>query len=418
MGNTAQYMNLASGESLPFSVEGADGTYIASADAARAAIEGVRQNLVAPRFRIFVLYPDETVAYELPEDDLKAGGSYSENYQNGQRRSLSFTLYNDDGKYTPGINVMWAGTRLRLEMGAELTSGETVWVQKGVYVVTQAAPSLTPSGREVRITAGDKFALFENATGKIGHTYEVAPGNLAEDVIRSILLEEMGDGHPFDARPMIYSSAFKGKEIQATISKSAGDTLGGLLTEIATQLSAEIFYNAAGNLTVVPQTEVTSDGDKPLIAEFDAEDGDLSGLDFSFDYSGIVNRVIVVGGGSDGNYCRAEAKNDDPASPLCVGRIGLRTGDVVSDSNITSQVLAQERADYELRQKLILKSSTSATVAFDPILEVNNLIAISDGFYGLSHERFLVQGVSCSLDYGGQMTLSFANLSNLPFTGR
>ena len=77
--------------------------------------------------------------------------------------------------------------------------------------------------------------------------------------------------------------------------------------------------------------------------------------------------------------------------------------------------LAKERAEYELRQSLILKSSISLSVLASPFLEVNNLITISDEFYGLNREKFLISNVSCSLDYSNTMSLSASNIRNLPF---
>ena len=64
---------------------------------------------VYPRFRIFLLNPDETIKMQIPNEDIILGGSYNENYQSGQRRSLSFTLLNEEGEYTPGINSLWLG---------------------------------------------------------------------------------------------------------------------------------------------------------------------------------------------------------------------------------------------------------------------------------------------------------------------
>jgi hypothetical protein len=51
----------------------------------------------------------------------------------------------------------------------------------------------------------------------------------------------------------------------------------------------------------------------------------------------------------------------------------------------------------------------------NPLLEVNNLIALSSDFYGLTHDRFLIQGISGSLDYSGTMSVSVSNVNNLPF---
>ena len=60
---------------------------------------------ICPTFRISILNPDESVKYEIPLGDIPSGGiSYSENYQNGQRRSLTLKLINKNGKYTPVVN--------------------------------------------------------------------------------------------------------------------------------------------------------------------------------------------------------------------------------------------------------------------------------------------------------------------------
>ena len=213
---------------------------------------------------------------------------------------------------------------------------------------------------------------------------------------------------------IIYHSSFKGKKTQATISKSAGESYGSILLDLATQLSAEIFYNAMGNLTLVPTNETSLDVDKPLIFDYDAERGQISGLDFSFDMGSIVNRVIVIGSSVTGGVVSATAVNDDAGSPLCYQRIGYRTGSIINDSNISTEILAQERAQYELRKQLILKSSTNVSVLFNPLLSVNNLVTITSEFFGLTHERFLIQSISCSLDYGGVMSITITNIRNLP----
>ena len=129
---------------------------------------------------------------------------------------------------------------------------------------------------------------------------------------------------------------------------------------------------------------------------------------------------LFSGSTNNSETYRAVAVNDNPGSPLCYQRIGYRTASPISDSNITSQILAQERADYELRQKLIIKSSSTVTVRYNPLLLVNNLITITDDFYELNQIRFLIQGISCSLDYSGAMSLTISNIQNFTFltTGR
>ena len=74
---------------------------------------------IYPRMRIFVLNPDETVRYQIPNIDILATGSYNENYQNGVRRTFNFSLNNESGNYTPSIFNLWAGTKISLEIGVE-----------------------------------------------------------------------------------------------------------------------------------------------------------------------------------------------------------------------------------------------------------------------------------------------------------
>lgn len=413
MPERTQNLLLSSGDTVSITMESQDLFGVYNFDISYL-INMLKNNYAHPRWKIYVLFSDEAINYEIPNEDIKLGGSFSENYQDGQRKSLSFSLYNESGKYSPNINMFWANTRLRLDMGVELVSGETVWFQAGIFVVSNAQDSVSTSEKMVQITAKDKFSLFEDKTGTIESTYEIPEGAEIEEVFKTILLSDMGDGTPFDVKPIIYHSSFKGKKTQATISKSAGETYGSILLELATQLSAEIFYNSQGCLTLVPTNETSLDVDKPLLFDFAEENGDFSGLDFSFDMSSIVNKIVVIGSSVKGQVVSATAVNDDAASPLCYQKIGYRTGSIINDSNITTEVLAQERAQYELRKQLILKSSTSISILFNPLLAVNNLIAITNEHFGLSHERFLIQSISCPLDYSGTMSVTISNIKNLP----
>ena len=127
----------------------------------------------------------------------------------------------------------------------------------------------------------------------------------------------------------------------------------------------------------------------------------------------------MTGSTTNGGYYEAVAVNDDPSSPLCYQRIGYRTASPINDPNITSDILAQDRADYELRNKLILKSTVNIQTPFNPLYIVNNIITLTDDFYDMKQEQFIIQGISYSADYSGFMSVSLSNTRNLPFfTGK
>ena len=410
--------NRASGDVLAFTVSSLNSVNKIENTVSYSLIEQlVRSHTLYPRFRVLVLNPDETVCYELPQEDILLGGSYSENYQQGQRRSLSLTLNNESGKYTPSINGLWANSKFALEVGMQIPDTDTIiWFSKGIFVLTNMSPSYDSSKKTVSLSLSDKFNYLEGNTGVLSTSYSLPVGTPIEDALRDILTYSSGDGNILDPKEMIYHSSFKGKVTQQTISESQGATWGSIVLKLANMLSAEVFYNSEGQLTLLPLVEVVNDGDKPVLYNFSAEEGDFQNNNFSYDFSTIVNRVIVVGANVNGGTCEAVAVNDNPASPLCYQRIGYRTGAPISDSNITSDVLAQERADYELRKQLIAKTTISNTVYFNPLLTVNNLVTISDDFYGLVRERVLLQSLSFSLGYDGVMSISSSNIRNLPFT--
>lgn len=373
------------------------------------------QTTLYPRFRIFSLNPDETTRTLIPNNDIILGGSYSENYQNGQRRSLSFSLMNENGKYNPNINSIWINNKFLLEIGLQIPNTEgIIWFKKGVFVLSNASPSRTKDQKIVSIECNDKFVILDGKSGVLDTALEIPSGTDIKSIIKDILASNTGTGYMRDHQDLIYHSSFEGKKTPLTISLNAGQTYGDLLSQLAEILSAEIFYNSNGNLTVVPTSEVIQDGDKPVIYNYSLQDCNFQNEDFSIGMTEFINQVVVIGANINGHTCIATAKNDDPSSPLCYQRIGLRTA-IINDSNITNDVLAQERADYELRKVLIAKSNLNSSVFFNPLLSVNNIITYSDDFYQLTRERFLIQSINMQLNYDGVMSITASNINNLPF---
>ena len=411
----------ASGDIMAYSVSSntRDVTYRAQSLSVNTIENILHYSTVCPRFRIFLLNPDETVREEIPPEDILLGGSYSENYQSGQRRSLSFSLINEDGKYTPSINGLWIGQKFKFDIGIEIEDSMTddiVWFSKGIYVLTSANPDQDSSQKTVSVECADKFNIFESFQGTIPTAYTVDVGTEIEPILEDILGYNNGNGYPFDPQPMIYHSSFNGKVTQQTISEQAGSNWGSVIMALAEQLSAEVFYNAEGNLTLIPKVDVMNDGDKPDLYDFREGDGDFSNVSLNLSMSEVVNRVVVIGANVNGATVTATVVNENSSSPLCYQRIGYHTGQVVNDSNITSDILAQERAEYELRLKTILSTTVSNTIMFNPLLTVNNLITITNDFFEFGRERFLLQSISFSLDYSGTMSITSTNINNLPFT--
>ena len=136
-------------------------------------IDVLKRPVYKPRFRLFVLNPDETINYEIPQEDIIINsGNFTENYQNGQRKSVNINLVNIDGKYTPSINTIWVHNRFRFDVGLEF-DGQVYWFPRGIYVLGNPSASHQNSDKQVALTLVDKFAVLEGKAGTLEATYEI-----------------------------------------------------------------------------------------------------------------------------------------------------------------------------------------------------------------------------------------------------
>ena len=371
----------------------------------------LKRPTIKPRFRLFVLNPDETINYEIPEEDIIINsGNFTENYQNGQRKSVKINLINIEGKYTPSINTIWVHDRFRFDIGLEF-DGQVYWFPRGIYILGNPSADHQDSDKQVSLTLVDKFAVLEGKAGTLEATYEIPVDSDIEQAIMGILTLDNGSGYPIDLKPIIYDRAFKGLKMPYTLSKDAGSTLGEMLLEIGTILNAEVYYNSQGNLCFININETTLDIQKASLWDYSDEDRDYGNATANYDFENAINEVHVVGDNINNKIFSAMAKNENPVSPLCIQRIGRRI-EYINDSNIYSDDLAQQRANYELRKFGILKTTMNIQVSFNPLLFVNNLVTITDKYYNLTRERFLIQSISYTIGNESQMTVSCSNIVN------
>lgn len=378
-------------------------------------VDLLKRPIIRPRFRLFLLNPDESIDYEIPEKDIILGtGSYNENYQNGQRRSINISLDNSNGKYTPDLNKIWVNNRFRLDIGMEVLDGtnRTFWFIRGIYILGNPTATHSFSDKQVELSLLDKFAYLEGKSGTLETTYEIPAGTNIEEAIMGILSLDNGSGYPIDLKPIIYDSRFKGMTMPYTLSKDAGSTLGEMILDIGTILNAEVYYNTEGNLCFISINETINDTDKPTLWDYTDVEREYFGSTISCDFENVVNEVHVVGDSITSDLVYAMAQNRNPESPICIQIIGRRV-DYINDANIQTQERAQDRANYELRKRSILDTSITLPVAFNPLLFVNNIITLEDSFFEYERERFIIQSISYPLGTDAQITLTCTNLKYL-----
>lgn len=377
-------------------------------------IKLLKRPVVKPRYRVSVLNPDETVNYVIPFEDIPSDGiSYTEEYQSGQRRNITLKLINGDKKYTPSINGIWLTTKFKLDIGL-LIKDEVVWFPRGVYVMGDVNLTNLGSDNTVSIQLKDKFSVFEGKMGTLENAYEVEVGSNIEDVLYGIRSFSMGNGYILDYKDIILDPSFIGFKTQSTIRVEEGGNLGQVISELATQLSAEYYYNNVGNLCFYPINETIDDSNKPVIWTFGKLSRNLWDLQLDYKNEEIINVVKVVGDNIDNGIYSAVVTNENPASPICIQQVGRRAAPKYTEANVWSDDLAYDLARYYLRQASFVAVDFSCVVGFNPILTVNNICEVENDFIGAKREKLLITSISFGSS-DGSMSLKLCNTKDLPF---
>lgn len=382
-------------------------------------IKIVKEQAIRPRFRLSLLYPDESFREDISEYLIQGSGSLQIQYAQGQRRSLNFTLNNESGVFTPdGINSkIWVNTKFQLDLGMEMANGDVVWNSAGIFVIGTPQITREDARKTIDIQCYDKFALLDGTLGgTLDATYEIEAGEKIYNIIVDTLLQDNGNGVPIDLKTIFFDSSLINESTVYTLSKSANESYGDMLIELANMIACDIYYNTNGNLVIQSGIRDISQVNKPTLWTFkDTEYEYLSG-NINYDFTSVRNRVTVVGANvnSDGGLYIAVSENANPRSQTRVDLIGIKNY-YLEDSNIYTQTLAQDRADYELNKLSIVQQTVQISSSFMIHLDVNNCIAITDDFFDYFDNRFIIQSISIPLSIQSNITIDCTNIATLPY---
>ena len=281
---------------------------------------------IQTRHRVFVLNSDETINYEIPQEDIiKDGISYKEGYNNGQRRTVELSLINIDGKYTPNINRLWYNTKILYTSGIVYEGNEYLFA-RGIYLITDFDYIFSNNDRKIVYSLKDKFFNYEGPCGTIIDSIEFKPGIDIDELLSQISNTGTADGLSYDLKPPLMNSDVSETELQQTIRIESGGKIGQIIDQVATQMNCEYFYNALGYLCFEPLDESLNDHEKPIIWSYTKNEID------QFDFKGtseLVNVIKVTGANIDGKIYSAVVKNENLRSNINIFRINERPGQTI-----------------------------------------------------------------------------------------
>lgn len=402
-----------------------------------AYAETLRRGNYVKLTRLRFLNPGGGTAFVLDNDPMQKfsgafikSGSVTVNLQNGARRSASVEIANADGDFDFKVNHVWFGTEIAVDMGLMLQDGTECWFPQGVFRVERPSETVATNGTIAHFSLIDKWAGLDGTlNGALESSYGVASGTNIFSAIAALLLLDRGDGQPFDSVTPIFTEFYNGKTQMLPGGSSAplvntsynlliGNTdssVADVVTELCGFLQAWVGYDVNGALRVEPSQDDLSDADKPVLWRYSMDEAQIAGLDYESMISEVCNDYIVTGyatGNRPPNAARAI--NLDPASPVCVQRIGRRTIREEKPAFSTWR-MCEDYAAWKVKRMAALRRAVTVTANQIFHLRENNLIEIArTDKAGSPIERHLIQGYTLPFSGAEPMTIQAISVEDFP----
>ena len=302
----------------------------------------LQQPVVNYRFKVELLDHNEHSYGEITRD-VSSTEHYTINVNKSQgiRRTCSLTMINVERKYLPSVNnPFWYNRKFKLYVGViDNRNGDTFWFPQGVYVCQTA----TANRGTVNINGIDKFGFLDGSLNvhMLYYGMTLDAGSKIGEVVRRTLMLEMGDGssksvfsswspihgHPIDPKLPIIDKEFEALELPKDIVLNEGQYLGDALSDIATSIGADIYYDVNGRLNL---TKIFND-DIPFYYIYSGEYWHFNEIhetyiepNANYSLDGCNYIVVSTDNADDGEVSTYTAVNDNPQSPLSISSVGYR----------------------------------------------------------------------------------------------
>jgi hypothetical protein len=325
-------------------------------------------------------------------DGYTINGSVSQDASKIVRRSLSLSLANPKGVWTPtGPDDPFYWNRLlRVERGV-VSGGVEYYAPLGVFLID------TPSVDSRRLSISGADRVDRALRSKFTEPTTYASGSGVGAAIKDMLVDA-GIGAD------MWTIDDGGAVLGAARSYEADDERMGAAKSLATDFGLEVFADANGFVVVRPKRDPA---DLPVVWEFMAgPDATMLGVSKSWSREKFYNHVVAIGESADEAVAvvRAEASIDDPASPLRVdGPMGDRLYTYKS-AMITTVGQAQAVADSLLWEHALIEEELKVELVPHPGLEAGDAVRVVDPD-SRTDDSYMIDAITTPLA-GGSSSLS------------
>lgn len=422
-----------------------------------------RNAIIRYLMRIELLTYGETAIGEITKDlNVDTQGQITINYKQLTRRSCSFTVANVEQKYLPSPdNLVWYNRKFKLWIGVMDDYEDIYWWSQGIFFTVSA----TANAHTLSIEGVDKGGALDGTlnTNLAEVQYILKSGSTMTDIVRDVLALNMGANiamsnsaiyggmsEPIDPTPPLIDITYNDQKIKADISVDANNHLGKLLTDMADNYGADIYYDTNGCLRMSAQADIfLNDGYKYMGHQWDFVNLSAGFADpnyqYSFDgcncvtvYTSLSSDVqALVNAQEEAKKSEGESEsltntidtykvenvsytayNVNPMSPLRVGAVGLRRMENVEVDYIdTTQADMQDRCKQYAIMLLHRQSMVGMNLSFKcpiiPHLDVNKTIGVTDDYQNIEAGTFVIQSIVIPLA-AGSMEVTATNINWLP----
>ena len=117
----------------------------------------------SPAIKIQWLNKDGSVQKEITNDYIDMSGTLSVNMNNGSRRTCDIKVDNTNGEFPIDISSVWYNQKIKIWTGLYLDDGTPYYFPQGVFYITSATETNTPTGRTVTFQCTDKWAFLDGS---------------------------------------------------------------------------------------------------------------------------------------------------------------------------------------------------------------------------------------------------------------
>lgn len=307
------------------------------------------------------------------------------------RRNFSMTVSNSSGLYVPNGACTSMGVKVRIKRGLLMANGGSVWWNRGVFALSDPSSVHSGADKTVEISGLDKWALLDGSLGgTLTNTTVIPKGTNIAEAIRAVAEDAGETKFAFDVCTVV---------TPYTVTKEPGESRADLIEELALIPSWDIYYDADGYLRF---TSLIDPLQKQVVADLSAQ-GEYRKCYVSSEYnpewSRIKNywKVIGYSDPDTGIIYDGVAQNNNLQSPTNTAvppaGIGIKA-DVLTDDNLTTDSLCEQRAGYELRKNLTRIDRSRHEILPLPFLNEGDCLQLEDPVAGIVLDKYEIQSIN------------------------